>query len=178
MGLSLKLTRALWAPLQASNEEPKLSHTFGLRRVNAEGMELIKAFEGVRLEAYHDPVGFPTQGIGRLLSREKWADLSQWPAITLDEATLWLEQDLQKIGLSYARILPAPLNDNEYAAVTSFAFNLGIGALEASTLRRKLLRNDRLGAAEEFLRWDHAGGRKVAGLTRRRIAERSLFLSS
>jgi len=175
MGLALRLTRALSAPLAGSpaNDE---RYFLPQRRVNAEGIELIETFEGVRLQAYHDAVGFPTQGVGRLLSREKWADLSQWPAITDAVAAVWLQEDLDKVGRGLVRLLPIPLNDNEYAALASFAFNLGLGALEASTLRRKLLRGERLAAADEFLRWDHAGGRKLAGLTRRRLAERALFL--
>jgi lysozyme len=181
MGLALKLARALSAPLpQASNEALFVSRMpNGPRRVSDAGVNLIKAFEGVHLEAYHDPVGFPTQGVGRLLSRDRWADLAQWPLITHDIATVWLNQDLDKFSGGVERLLPVPLNDNEHAALTSFAFNLGLGALEASTLRRMLLRGEfREEVAGQFLRWNKAGGRVMSGLTRRRRAEAELFLST
>ena len=67
---------------------------------------------------------------------------------------------------------------NEHAALVSFAYNCGSGALETSTLRRKLNAGDRQGAADQFLRWDRAGGGVMAGLTKRRQQERALFLAS
>jgi lysozyme len=70
-----------------------------------------------------------------------------------------------------------PLNDNQYTALLSFAFNRGGGALQAATLRRRLNQADYQGAAEELPKWNKAGGRVVAGLTRRRRAERALFFA-
>jgi lysozyme len=174
MGLALKLTRALSASLP---QKPEQSRFVGNRQVNEAGLSLIRHFEGLSLKPYHDAVGYATQGYGRLLSRVRWIDLGQFPLITHEEAAVWLLEDLDKVSRGLVRLFPIPLNDNEFAALASFAFNLGLGALEASTLRRLLLRGQRLDAAEQFLRWDHAGGRKLAGLTRRRTAERALFLA-
>lgn len=197
MGLAQELIRALSTLLEALRglfpspaEEPPAEENqpsvdedhidsapqLGTRRVSDAGIELIEHFEGVRLEAYHDPVGYPTQGIGRLLSRVKWEDLSKYPPISHHTATVWLVEDLEKVCKGLSRLFPVPLNDNEFAALASFAFNLGLGALEASTLRKMLLRGDRQGAADQFLRWDNAGGRKMRGLTLRRRAESALFL--
>ena len=85
--------------------------------------DLAAPFEGLRLEAYHDPVGYPTQGYGRLLSRKPWEDLSPWPDI--DEATAhdWLEQDMLKALGAVRRLIRAPLTDRQEAALADFAFN-------------------------------------------------------
>lgn len=72
--------------------------------------------------------------------------------------------------------LPLGLTDNQCAALLSFSYNCGVGALEGSTLMRKLNAGDIKGAADQFLRWNRAGGRVVRGLTRRRQSERTLFL--
>jgi lysozyme len=70
-----------------------------------------------------------------------------------------------------------PLNDNEFGALTSFTFNLGIGNLKSSTLLKKLNAGDRAGAADEFGKWVNAGGKPLPGLVKRRAAERALFLT-
>jgi lysozyme len=75
------------------------------------------------------------------------------------------------------RLIKVSLTENQYIALLSFVFNLGGGALQASTLRRKLNMEDYEGAAEEFKKWNKAGGRIVKGLTKRREAERIMFLS-
>ena len=70
------------------------------------------------------------------------------------------------------------MTDNEFGALVSLAFNVGLGNLHASTLRKKLNRGDsKIDCVDEFLKWDKAGGRKISGLTRRRVAEKDLFLS-
>ena len=75
------------------------------------------------------------------------------------------------------RLCPVPLSQGQYDALVSFSFNLGAGALQSSTLRRKIMREDYEGAADEFPRWVFAAGLRLAGLVRRREAERALFLS-
>jgi len=72
------------------------------------------------------------------------------------------------------RLCPVPLTQGQYDALVSFSFNTG--SLSVSTLRRKLMREDYLGAADEFPRWVFAAGRRLAGLVRRREAERTLFI--
>jgi lysozyme len=140
-------------------------------------IELARRFEGCDLSAYHDPVGYPTQGYGRLLSREKWADLSRWPPIDQATADAWLQEDMTKHALAALRLCPGATSPNELAALSDFAFNLGPGNLQISTLRRRVNEGDKAGAAEEFGKWIFAGGIKLRGLVRRRAAERDLFLT-
>lgn len=134
-------------------------------------------FEGKRLLAYHDPVGYPTQGYGHLLSREVWADLSQWPAIDDAQAMAWLEQDMQKAHLAVARLCPVPLTIGQEAAMIDFTFNCGSGNLQISGLRQCVIRGDMERAADQFGRWVFARGQKLPGLVRRRAAEREAFLT-
>jgi lysozyme len=138
---------------------------------------LVKMFEGLSLRAYRDSAGFPTIGYGHLLARDAAAPLPPGE-ITAEEAEALLLTDLTRCGGALQRLVQVPLAENETAALLSFVFNLGAGAFQASTLRAKLNRDDREGAADEFPRWVHAGGRRLRGLIRRRAAERRLFLGA
>jgi lysozyme len=139
--------------------------------VPAAALDLIRRFEGRRLAPYHDCVGFPTVGYGRLLSREKGADLSRWPAIGEDQAEAYLAEDAADAARSVTRLISVPLGDGRFAALVDFVFNLGGGQLQVSTLRRVINRGDLDDAPVQLLRWCHAGGVKLAGLARRRAAE-------
>ena len=148
-------------------------------------IKLAKPFEGLHkigedglIYAYADPVGFSTQGWGRLLSRNPWEDLSKYPPITQDQAEEWLRQDLKKAVSAALRLCPGATTNQQCAALTDFAFNCGAGNLEISTLRRKVNRGDFAGAELEFERWVYARGVKLPGLVRRRKAEANLFVSS
>jgi len=136
----------------------------------------IAPWEGLRLEPYHDAAGYPTIGYGRLLSLEKWAPLSKWQSTTEPEAFEWLLADTRKALLLTQRIVRPAQSSNQWIALTSFTFNLGPTNLRASTLLRKIHQG---ASAEEvgneFLKWRMAGGRILAGLVRRRIAERDLY---
>ena len=125
---------------------------------------------------YHDPVGFPTQGYGRLLARDKWGNLSQYPAIDTETAERWLHEDASKALQAVRRLVPVPMTVEQLAALTSFTFNVGPGNLQISTLRKKILRGDLEGAADEFPKWRLAGGVELAGLVARRLRERELFM--
>lgn len=138
--------------------------------------KLAKPFEGLRLEPYHDPVGYPTIGYGHLLSREPWASLEKWAPITYERAYELLQQDLGKAADAVARLCPVPMSDERRAALIDFTFNCGAGNLQASTLRRLVVRGEEEEAAEQFLRWVFARGVKLPGLVRRRKAEREMFL--
>lgn len=147
-----------------------------MRPLPAGCLEFLTAHEGEVLTAYHDPVGYPTQGVGRLLSKDAWADLSQYPPISHETSQAWLAEDATKAMQAVLRLVKVPLNDNQLAALISFAFNLGAGALEGSTLLRLLNGGDYEAAANQFPRWVYAGGKKLPGLVRRRAEERDLFL--
>ena len=97
--------------------------------------------------------------------------------ITETDADDLLGRDLEASERRVTRIVKTPLSENHFSALTSFTFNVGCGALQRSTLRMKLNRGEYLGAADEFPKWRRAGGRILAGLVRRRAAERFLFLA-
>jgi len=98
-------------------------------------------------------------------------------AITEAEATEYLMHEVEEKAHNVERMTKVALNDNEYAALVSFAYNVGWQALEKSTLMKLLnAGTPRSAVADQFLRWDKAGGKVLAGLTRRRQAERALFL--
>ena len=109
------------------------------------------------------------------------ADLLIWIWKQLPEAEAETEtlliRDLENSEGWVSRLIKTALTENQYSALTSFTFNVGAGALQRSTLRMKLNRGEYQGAADEFPKWRIAGGRILAGLVRRRAAERSLFLT-
>jgi lysozyme len=140
-------------------------------RINDEGLELIKQFEGLRLRAYKDAVGVTTIGFGHTRTAKDGM------VITEQQAEDLLREDLKDAEQGVTRVVKVPLGSNEFSALVSFVFNLGIGNLSKSTLLKKLNAGDRVGASGEFLKWNKAGGRVLNGLTRRREAERRLFLS-
>lgn len=127
------------------------------------------------IEPYYDPVGYPTQGYGRLLSTVKWEPLSKYPAVSKQQAWVELEEDMAVAMRAVARLCPVPLSAEQTAALADFTFNAGGGRLQASTLRKRVLARDWKGAEREFGKWVYAGGRKLAGLIRRRSAEAALW---
>ncbi|WP_266156493.1 lysozyme [Dyella silvatica] len=140
--------------------------------VSATGIALIKRFEGFRAQAYRDSVGIWTIGYGHT-----GPDVTPGLSIDMAQATALLQADLAQATTAIASLVKVPLQQSQFDALTSFTFNLGAKALAGSTLLRKLNASDYLGAAAEFERWSQAGGQVLAGLLRRRIAERTLFLA-
>lgn len=140
-------------------------------KINASGIELIKSFEGCRLEAYQDSVGVWTIGWGHT------KNVRPGDTLTQEEADrIFADEVNDEYAAGVERLLKVPVNENQFAALVSFAFNLGLGNLGKSTLLRKLNAGDSTGASREFLKWNRAGGKVLAGLTRRRVAEKDLFL--
>lgn len=151
--------------------------------------DLIKAFEGCHNTPYLCPAKLWTVGYGHVLypdqARLKADERPSYPlkpehnrVWDADEIDALLEADLQRFESGVLRLCPASAdNDSHRAALVSFAFNVGLGNLQASTLRMKYNRDDFAGAAEEFLKWRKSNGVVLAGLVRRREAERALFLS-
>lgn len=137
------------------------------------GINLIKEFEGLRLAVYLDPVGIPTVGYGQVVRHMKVGE-----RITLADAERLLRDDLASRVAAVRDMVKVPVSDAAFSALVSFAYNCGVGALAKSTLLRKLNSGDKLGAANEFLKWNRAGGQVLRGLTRRREAERKMFLSA
>lgn len=140
-------------------------------RTSQEGVDLIKAFEGRRLRAYRCSAGVWTIGYGHT------GDVKPGDRISPDKAEKLLREDLRKFEDGVSIRVQVPLTQNQFDALVSFSFNVGIGALGRSTLLKKLNKKDYRGAANEFRKWNKGGGRVLAGLVRRRKAERALFLS-
>ena len=141
-----------------------------MQQINQAGLELIKSFEGYREDAYLCPAGVWTIGWGTTKNVRKGQITNP------EEAENFLKRDLKIFEAQVAELVKVALTSNQFSALVSFAYNCGAGALKSSTLLKKLNQEDYLGAAEEFLKWNKAGGKMLAGLTRRRVAERSLFL--
>jgi lysozyme len=138
---------------------------------------MIKHHEGVRLKPYQDPIGLWTVGVGHLIGDGKTLPIEWFRTFTMDEVDELLKKDLAKFERGVSRLCPNNLTQPRFDALVSFAFNVGLGNLQASTLRQKHNRNDVLGAAKEFLRWNKAGGKVFRGLTIRRQDESNLYLS-
>lgn len=144
-------------------------------KTSSRGIELIKQFEGLELEAYQDIAGVWTIGYGHT------GDVEPGMRISQREADALLQRDLKPRENAADQLSNVNLNQNEFDALVSFIYNVGADAYRRSTARRRLNRNDRMGAADALTWWNKAtvSGvlREVAGLTRRRAAERALFLT-
>lgn len=133
------------------------------------GIDLIKRFEGLRLRAYRDAVGVPTIGYGTTRG------VKMGIAITAERAEELLREDVTRFEEYIAQLVTVPLTQGQWDALSSFVYNLGPTKLAESTLLRLLNAGDYQGAAAEFDRWTRAGGKVLAGLVRRRAAERAMF---
>ena len=140
------------------------------------GIALIKQFEGCRLTAYQDSVGVWTIGYG-------WTQpvdgkpIRAGMTIKQETAERLLKTGLVSYESDVSRLVKVSLTQGQFDALVSLTYNLGCRSVSTSTLLRKLNAGDYAGAADEFLRWNKAGGKVLNGLTRRREAERALFLS-
>jgi lysozyme len=143
-----------------------------LPRINTAGLALIESFEGCELTAYQDVAGVWTIGYGHTGS-----DVHPGQTITQQEATTLLMSDVHGFEVAVNNLVAHNVTPNQFAALVSFAYNVGSGALAGSTLLRDLNAGDIAGAADQFLQWTLAGGTPQAGLLRRRQAERNLFLT-
>ena len=132
---------------------------------------MIAEFEGCSLKAYKDAVGVVTIGYGHTKGVHMGDLWSQ------QEADSMLRQEVNEFMDHVMRYIHVPINEHELAALTSFAYNLGLGALKRSTLLRKLNHHDEAGAAAEFKKWTHAGGKVLRGLVRRRAEEAKEFMA-
>lgn len=143
-------------------------------KTGKEGKNIIKMFEGFSAFAYVCPAGVMTIGFGT--TRINGNPVSKSLRITVDEANVLLEQDLKSFEKSVNSLVKVALTQNQFDALVSFAYNLGAENLKKSTLLKKINVSEFFEAAEEFLKWNKAGGKVLPGLTRRRAAEKELFL--
>ena len=158
-------------------------------KVSAEAIEMIKHHEGVRLRPYRCPALLWTIAVGHVIdpthATVKYEERRALPipagwdrTLTMDEVDQILGQDLRRFERGVVRLCPAAVgNQGIFDSCVSFAFNVGLGNFQRSTLRMKTNRGDFEEAAEEFMKWTKAGGRVLPGLVKRRRDERALFLS-
>lgn len=146
------------------------------RRVGEAGLALIRRFEGFAAEVYVCPGGYASIGYGHVLARGEESRFVG--GITREQAEALLREDVSNAEAGVLRLVPVALTQERFDALVSFTFNVGAGALQRSTLRRRVLRGNHLGAAREFARWVYAGGRRLPGLVSRRRAEAFLYAAS
>lgn len=146
-------------------------------RVSQRGIDLIKEFEGFERDAYPDPgSGGEPYTIGYGTTRyPDGGKVRLGDSISKMEAEKCLAHDLVRFEQSVQSLVEVPLTQNQFDALVSFTYNLGTTALANSTLLRELNKGRYESAAAQFERWVYAGGKKLKGLIRRRIAEKQLF---
>lgn len=134
------------------------------------GLHLTEGFEGCRLTAYKDVAGVWTCGYGHT-----GPDVHMGQTITPEQAAAFLMQDIQVAAKAVKRLVTVPVSQNVFDSLVDFTFNCGQGNMAHSTLLRMVNTGDLKAAANEFEKWDKAGGKVVAGLLRRRQAEEAEF---
>lgn len=138
------------------------------------GINLVCGFEGLRLKAYDDGVGVWTIGYGTTVING--VKVKKGDTCTAEQAKYYMAQDLKKFESAGNMAVKVPLNQNQFDALVSLTYNIGIGAFKSSTLLKKLNAKDYKGAADQFPRWNRGGGRVLNGLIKRRKIEMELFL--
>ena len=147
-------------------------------RLDSKGYELIKTFEGLSLKPYLCSAKVPTIGYGNTFYTNGVKVTMSDAPITQEKANEMLKVIADSFALKVSKITPSGLTQNQFNALVSFAFNLGVQALTNSTLLRLVKINSNDGnIAKEFLRWNKAGGKVVDGLTKRRIKESALYFT-
>ena len=144
-------------------------------KLDQNGNNLIKGFEGLKLSAYKDSAGIPTIGYGNITyidgSKVKMGD-----KITQENADKLFKFYADKFSTKVDDILTSQVNQNQFNALVSLAYNIGIGSFSKSTILKKVNKNPKdITIKDEFMKWVNSGGRKIQGLINRRTAEASLY---
>ncbi len=143
-------------------------------KISQAGKDLIKSFEGLELRVYPDPAtgGAPyTAGYGHTGS-----DVKPGMKVTQAMADAWFDADVAKFESGVSALLKVPTSQSQFDAMVSLAYNIGLGNFGKSTLLKKHNAKCWQCAAGQFLVWNRAGGKVMNGLTRRRNAERAMYL--
>lgn len=146
------------------------------RKVNEEGLDLIKQWEGLRLKAYPDVCGKLTIGYGHTNDSGNDPRVHKGLTITKQQADSILRRDLRACEAYVEKMVKVPLTDPQFAALVSFCYNVGSSNLKQSTLLRKLNLGQYEAVPRELLKWNRSGGKIVDGLTNRRAAETGLWV--
>ena len=136
-------------------------------------INFIKQFEGFSATPYYCPSVYRTIGFGHRMKVDE-----HWEKLTMKEAEEVLAKDILQAEKGVQRLIRVPLNPNQFIALVSFTFNVGTGALQRSTLRQKVNRQDHEEVPEEFMKWIYGNGKILKGLIWRRITESNLYSSS
>lgn len=142
-------------------------------QIDDAGLKLIAEFEGFRSDIYNDVAGYPTIGYGHLLKKGEKARFEQ--GITKEQGLELLREDAAEAVNAVKELVKVDLNQNQFNALVSFVFNVGRGNFARSTLLKKLNQGQYNQVSPQLMRWIHAGGKSMGGLTRRREAEAALF---
>ena len=138
-------------------------------KVSQECIDLIKFFEGFESKAYLCPASVWTIGYGRT------KNVQEGDMVNELQAERDLLEELEEFGKQVQNTVKIDLKQNEFDALTSWTYNLGVGNLQSSTLLKKLNSGDKNSVPSEMVRWNKAAGKVLAGLTRRREAEAKLW---
>lgn len=145
-------------------------------KINKLGLDLIKHFEGCKLETYKCSGGTYTIGYGT--TRINGKPVQMGLKISLEDAERFLIQDIGKFEAGVLRLVSASLTQNQFSSLVAFSYNVGLGSLSNSTLLRKVNVNPNDPTIrQEFLKWNKAAGKTLNGLTRRREAEADLYFT-
>ena len=143
--------------------------------VSPSGVDLICNFEGLRLKAYDDGVGVWTIGFGTT-KYPNGIRVKKGDTCTLEQAKAYMQNDLKSFEQTVNTAVKVPLNQNQFDALVSLAYNIGSTAFKNSTLVKQLNEGNYKAATNQFNAWVNAGGKRMQGLVNRRAAERALFL--
>lgn len=146
------------------------------RRVNEEGLNLIKQWEGLKLEAYRDPNGKLTIGYGHTNDSGNEPHVFKGLIITKGQAEEVLRKDLRACEAYVNKVVKVPLTDAQFSTLVSFCFNVGSKNLQKSTLLKKLNMGQHEAVPRELMKWTKCGGKPVIGLANRRAAEAGLWV--
>jgi len=145
--------------------------------INKATINLIKEFEGCKLTAYKCPAGIWTIGYGTTASAFVGITPHEGMKITQADAETYLKMAVEKFAEAIKPAITQTINENEFGAFVSLAYNIGSGAFKKSSALRHFNAGDKAKAADAILMWNKAGGKVLSGLVRRRAAERALFLT-
>jgi lysozyme len=147
-----------------------------ITKTSKQGIGLIKSFEGLKLKPYLCSAGVPTIGYGSTRYNNGVKVTLKDTPITEEKALVLLEDTLKQYELAVDAFCVDTINQNQFDALVSFAYNCGVGNLKSSTLLKKVNVNPNDPTiSNEFLKWNKAAGKPLKGLTNRRIAEATLY---
>lgn len=145
-------------------------------KTNKHGIDLIKKYEGIGLSPYLDYAGIPTIGYGATYYENGDKVSMNDAPISIARAEDLLLNHIREIEKAVSNLVKTDINENQFSAIVSFAYNCGITNLRRSTLLKSVNTGDMTKAADEFMKWVFSKGEKLKGLVERRKAERELFL--